>query len=823
MRDARAPSSPHELEQAERAARLVARSHGWLWPRWLGLRLDETSGAAGTSGPLGVVVNDAHRRWTSVGVLDGPGVASVDPAGLVSPAGASWALDWWIGADDRWHLPAREAAVRQHVEGPGVVETAVRVPGGDAVQRVYGVRLPAESGTGAVLVVEVENRSAVPFALALALRPATVEQVGRIDAVAVDDRGLLIDGVRAVLLAKRPGRATASSFAGGDVAALVLAGAAGEGFTSVEDPQGMAQAVAIVPVAHRTTVRAVLPLVWTAAVGGGGAAVEQDVGTGGGWRRRGLGRRSRPTPHSRALLPESFPGGLPEATQVGAGWAAHLARGLRGELADPTLHRVRRSALARVVLAATSDAALDDLLVPAGAVGLATVIEALASSGFGEEATHLLVAWFDEQRPDGSLPGVLLPSHDVVAVRDDAGNGDGDGAATAVALWALWRHWSLCRDRKLVDATVRAVLDAVRSLLATADAAPDLVDPSQRVDPPQRGAASMWRRAALEVAGELLTVAGDSRNARAVSAAVARTATGSATGSETGRGSRGSTPQARVTVTLDEAPGLVRTAALLIPGGNLKKLDAQSDTNRDELRVEGALRAVWGSAGRPGSSVEGMPVPQPGAGGDPALGFAAVVLGAAGGDVAATDRLRQLVRHAAPTGSWPTRIHPRTGEGCSGSGDDAVVAAAAVLALRALLVAERPGGLDLCPVFDPSWRGVPVEAHEVPTRHGTVSFAIRWHGKRPALLWELVSSEDEAPDLRPVLRIPGLDPNWASTELRGDTLLAEPPEPATAPPVPTEPQASVTASPVPAAAELPEAVLPLPTIRSARQRSLKEP
>ena len=29
------------------------------------------------------------------------------PPGLVTPPGGGWSLDWWIGADDRWHLPSR--------------------------------------------------------------------------------------------------------------------------------------------------------------------------------------------------------------------------------------------------------------------------------------------------------------------------------------------------------------------------------------------------------------------------------------------------------------------------------------------------------------------------------------------------------------------------------------------------------------------------------------------------------------------------------------------------------------------------------------------
>jgi hypothetical protein len=103
---------------------------------------------------------------THVGILGSRARAAVDHAGrLQAPAG--WRLDWWIGAEDRWHLPEHEAAVRQVlVGGAPVVETAMRVPGGDAVHRVFAV--PGPSGSGALVVVEVENRSAVPVALALA-------------------------------------------------------------------------------------------------------------------------------------------------------------------------------------------------------------------------------------------------------------------------------------------------------------------------------------------------------------------------------------------------------------------------------------------------------------------------------------------------------------------------------------------------------------------------------------------------------------------------------------------------------------------------------
>ena len=48
------------------------------------------------------------------------------------------------------------------------METRVRIPTGDAVSRVYGARGPRGED---LLVVEVQNDSKVPVALALAVQP----------------------------------------------------------------------------------------------------------------------------------------------------------------------------------------------------------------------------------------------------------------------------------------------------------------------------------------------------------------------------------------------------------------------------------------------------------------------------------------------------------------------------------------------------------------------------------------------------------------------------------------------------------------------------
>ena len=134
---------------------------------------------------------------TRVGTLGSARGALVDDRGGVAPDGARFELEWWIGAEDRRHLPAREASVRQRRHGVApVVETAMRVPGGDAIQRVYGAGAPA-----AVVVIEIENAAAVPFAAGLVVRSRAGPRDPRTTVVG---NWLHVDGRPVVLLPRPP-------------------------------------------------------------------------------------------------------------------------------------------------------------------------------------------------------------------------------------------------------------------------------------------------------------------------------------------------------------------------------------------------------------------------------------------------------------------------------------------------------------------------------------------------------------------------------------------------------------------------------------------
>jgi hypothetical protein len=99
---------------------------------------------------------------TVIGTLGSPWRATVTSWGALAPSDGSPPLDWWVAADDRWHTPATEPSRRQHrVQGTPVVETVIGVPGGDIVHRAYAV-----ADGGGAPIVEVENRSSLPVAVA---------------------------------------------------------------------------------------------------------------------------------------------------------------------------------------------------------------------------------------------------------------------------------------------------------------------------------------------------------------------------------------------------------------------------------------------------------------------------------------------------------------------------------------------------------------------------------------------------------------------------------------------------------------------------------
>ncbi len=98
----------------------------------------------------------------TTGVVGHTWRADVTTTGSIEPADGSSILEWYVAADDRWHDPKIDSGVRNtRVAGTAVFETKVRIPGGDAIQRVWSV-----ADQGGYTIVEVQNDSSLPIAVA---------------------------------------------------------------------------------------------------------------------------------------------------------------------------------------------------------------------------------------------------------------------------------------------------------------------------------------------------------------------------------------------------------------------------------------------------------------------------------------------------------------------------------------------------------------------------------------------------------------------------------------------------------------------------------
>jgi hypothetical protein len=235
-----------------------------------------------------------------VGAIGARTGAGVDDNGRVVMDAVE--LEWWIGADDGWHVPAEDSTTRhRRLSAAPVFETAVRVPGGDVVQRVFGVA--TKSGNGAV-VVEIENTSRVACSFALVLKA----RFARLDGATLD-----LGDERRICLSRRP-RLWAS---GRDVRDVVCSGRA-RGDT--EPVWAGDDVVLLVPGPPRTIFRAV------------------------------------------AAMEELDPLDLPSADVVTRGWEQQLDRAMRTELPEPWQSQID-AARADLLLASPSPsvvAALED-------------------------------------------------------------------------------------------------------------------------------------------------------------------------------------------------------------------------------------------------------------------------------------------------------------------------------------------------------------------------------------------------------------------------------------------------------------------------------
>jgi hypothetical protein len=210
-----------------------------------------------------------------------------------------------------------------------------------------------------------------------------------------------------------------------------------------------------------------------------------------------------------------------------------------------------------------------------------------------------------------------------------------------------------------------------------------------------------------------------------------------------------------------EASALVRLAPALVAVG-------QPDLAADALRSATARLEPrsWTSA-----APEASPSP-PGAGASSfelAEGLHTALL------AGRPEALDELSRHLARRGTagCGDALDDR-GTACGELRFDGAELAELRLALLDLQVCDGPGGPLLFAGWRSSWAGQDMECHGVVTAWGRVSAALRWHGRRPAVFWEIEPVLGAAGSVVPEVRAPSLDPSWRGEGWAGEALLAEP-------------------------------------------------
>ncbi|WP_419864006.1 hypothetical protein [Candidatus Poriferisodalis sp.] len=779
---------------------------GWIRPWWAERQLDPDSAAYAPAASrvrywnsddhveAGVLANTLGRSWTTVGLPETLERAEVDPRGLVVCGG--WSLDWWVRSGEEWAFPSRASSVRQRlVDGMPVVETILRIGGGDVSHRVAAARgaavqlgdaerhVPRQDkrvlGDGAsavpeVLVIEIANRTPAPVAVALAARPCHLgafehendetwewSNAWGIDEILVDGRVMTLGDVHlhaanrtAVVFDRVPGDVVVGS--NGIDCAAGLVSSAGHAATeqassvpvsigssgslsnpastpklkrvpvSVTCPQRLANAAAVFPLVAGATLRA-------AVVGRGSAFEWDDDGS----------------PALGAAVLEAVPG----LERVANGWRQRVDAGCRIELPSGRLADAVMSARASQLLAT---APFDDgpgVVGPMLASALATDFQfagddlvqllALIESGAPEQVRDLLLRQAQAQFPSGetssmgvSVTGTsLVLAEHLLSLHPDPAFAEAVGEFTASgARWLLTRDadrregpWTI---REGLRAGYRLLLrhGAERAAVALRREAASLPE-AQRVDPAHAPTSPSFYR---DDSGELpwkaswdATPAPPSRRWEWIS-------------HDTGLWIHGAVPWAPPLpfVTPEPAEGT--------------PIDFAEDTAAScgHDLVATALLAF----------AEARPAPE-----------------------RSFERLEALVSVASSTFSWPTYVHPRLHTGTNGTGHDLMVGGLFVRTLLRLMVdvpddgtlyAAQTPTLRLAAHWPAAWLGQPVEIHDVPTRIGRVSWAVRWHGERPALLWDVVPHHLDGS--APTVTAPGLDPAFAATGWQGETLLAPP-------------------------------------------------
>jgi len=723
---------------------------GWVLPHWLERQADPESSAyvVGGADPT----NITGRNWTLIGAIGSNRVGGVDPRGLVVTRPNGWAIDWWVKSEKRWHFPSKEPGVRQgSIADAPVVETSMRVPGGDVQHRAYAV-----GGADESVVIEIENTTPVPVAVVVAIRPYGLTAQVSVRSIKLDGDTVLVNGEPALVFPRSPGQVVASNLFGGDCAISLVDGLGASGLDETMTCRaGLAQAAFSFPLVHSAKLSIIAPWSVTSRVGARAARLRAAATSGRVPRPRQASGSGAGSSAAASVSTDAVAGTavrVPSAEQVASGWTAHVDRGARfvlppGGIAS-TFEMARRSL-------SLFQRGTDINAEPLSRPGLnwrdaAPILGALDRMGWHADVGEVVASIPSRQSASGELVGR---------------RGEIDG--TSAALGIIGDHVRLSGVDELASSLAPTVARAARFIEKQRRIKGDRDELTAGLLPARdvgghlefRYADNFWALRGLLDAAELLRRAGEVDAAKDVAALAADLRVDLLVSLE-GVAKRFGDDVLPATPHRSVDERAIDALVAVWPTGVLKPDHAMMSRTAEVVRE----RFLYGHAHHNTIGPRGLGTYR-----TARLGMVELMAG----DERVLDRLDWLVGVASPTGTWPRAVHPVTGSGTVGEGHHGLTTAHFVHLVRSILVHEPIGEepvLSILAAMPRDWLGQGIEVHKAPTLHGLLSFALRWHGDRPALLWELEPRNEQ---IGPVtIRVPGLDPTWASTELRGDALLS---------------------------------------------------
>ena len=117
------------------------------------------------------------------------------------------------------------------------------------------------------------------------------------------------------------------------------------------------------------------------------------------------------------------------------------------------------------------------------------------------------------------------------------------------------------------------------------------------------------------------------------------------------------------------------------------------------------------------------------------------------GDTRYFSLMTAVAKLASPTGQWPESVHPRTGGGCMGDGQQVWAAAEWVLIIRNCFVREEGERLILCSGIPRAWldKNQTIAFGPAPTNFGDIQISIKPQGQNILVQWQGVWFAKEPP------------------------------------------------------------------------------